>query len=654
MFSRYTLVLLVVVSVGFLVCSAQSDDYDTTCNRIVTFAKKAASEFNQGNVEGAQASIAKAEEAFESAVAIDAENPQAYLFMGTFKSNTHEYDESIQFFEKALTLIPESDKQNRFRIERSIHSTRFKKYSMLRDKAYDNGRGNVTLAYEYGQMQLKYTPHMYRTNHEIGTLGAMLCEYDDDTNAICHQSHVYYRIATYSSLQHYTVARGHKSPEPVKMACMRSDIFLGVWDVEKYNKKDGRLSVEEPTPGVYINKLHGKYNIQGPDGLISAEDEKSGDCAVFVQSEDHYFNVAANLMPETRPKYPPGDLEEDEPVFSLVQFAGATFYHWITEGLPKLIAFRFFDPQAPKYKILVPTVPSKDGTKLFPSFITESLDMLRVDEADIIPYMGTGMRGEDGARIATVTWGAQPCPGETIAENVMARRMCAALPHPKPLKMARDALSVAASITASAAGPPKYILIARRGDAVTTRQFNESALIDRIRESLPEAGYYTYEVVEFFSNKQSLGSAFNLFRNAAVVVGAHGGALANLIVCRPNTGVVEIGFKTVSARHYEHMSSVLGLNYQRVRVKEDLLHRALMAPTIDVDFDAVVNATLAVRPPPSEEDELLKNNPNLRKGGVRKLTSEETEKMPSDSPSKATAEDLDKEEDEEEAFEEEL
>ena len=47
--------------------------------------------------------------------------------MGTLKSNTHEYDESIQFFEKALALIPESDKQNRFRIERSIHSTRFKK-----------------------------------------------------------------------------------------------------------------------------------------------------------------------------------------------------------------------------------------------------------------------------------------------------------------------------------------------------------------------------------------------------------------------------------------------------------------------------------------------------------------------------------------------
>lgn len=628
-----TLVVALILITGSANAAAPAGgggSYDSYCNQIVTFAKKAAGEYNKGNVAGAEASIAKADKAFEDAVAIDPENPQAYLFMGTFKTNTHKYDESIEYFQKALSMIPESDKQNRFRIEKSIHSAYYKKYSMLRDRAYDNGNGNVTLAYEYGKLQLQYSPAPHRTHHELATLGAMLCEYDDDTNAMCHQSHVYYRIATYSTLQHYNVARSHSLKEAAKMACMRSDIFLGVWDVEKYNKKDGRLKVDEPVEGLYINKLKGEYNIQGPDGLITSEDQTLGDCSVFIQSEDHYFNVAANLFPEVKPKYPPGELDPDESVFSLAQFAGSTFYHWMVEGIPKLIAFRFFDPDAHKTRILVPAAPSKDGKTIFPSFITESLKMLRIDENSIIPYMGTGMRGEDGARITTVTWKAQSCPGETMAEDYLARRMCAALPHPKPLKMARDALSVAASVTEAPRAPPKYILIARRGDDVTSRQFNETALIEQLVEALPEAGYFTYKIVEFYANKHSLAGALNLFRKATVVVGAHGGALSNLIVSPIGTGVVEIGFQSVSARHYEHMSAVLGLNYRRVRVTEDPLQRALGAPTIEVDFDAVIKATLELLPPPSEEDNAIKANPDLQKGArtFSKESMEEFNKAP--------------------------
>lgn len=651
-------VLVVVVALTVLLSGAEAaGSYDSYCNQIVTFAKKAAGEYNQGNVVGAEASIAKADKAFADAIAVDPENPQAYLFMGTFKTNTHKYDDSIEYFQKALSMIPESDKQNRFRIEKSIHSAYYKKYSMLRDRAYDNGNGNVTLAYEYGKLQLQYSPAPHRTHHELATLGVMLCEYDDDdTNAMCHQSHVYYRIATYSTLQHYNVARSHNLKEAAKMACMRSDIFLGEWNVEKYDKKDGRLKVDEPVEGLYINKLKGEYNIQGPDGLITSEDQTLGDCSVFIQSEDHYFNVAANLFPEVKPKYPPGELDADEPVLSLAQFAGSTFYHWMVEGLPKLIAFRFFDPDAHKTRILVPATPSKNGKNIFPSFITESLKLLRVDENDIIPYMGTGMRGEDGAQITTVTWKAQPCPGETMAEDYLARRMCAALPHPKPLKMARDALSVAASIAEAPRGPPKFILIARRGDDVTSRQFNETALIEQLVEALPEAGYFTYKIVEFYASKHSLAGALNLFKKATVIVGAHGGALSNLIVSPAGTGVVEIGFKSVSARHYEHMSAVLGLNYRRVRVTEDPLQRALGAPTIEVDFDAVVKATLELLPPPSEEDDAIKANPDLQKGArtFSKESMEEFNKAPGYGSMKETstdqAEDLlseDEDEDEE-------
>eukprot|EP00804_Cyclotella_cryptica_P025085 CCRYP_016555-RB/>CCRYP_016555-RB protein AED:0.25 eAED:0.25 QI:37/1/1/1/0.66/0.5/4/725/769 len=61
-----------------------------------------------------------------------------------------------------------------------------------------------------------------------------------------------------------------------------------------------------------------------------------------------------------------------------------------------------------------------------------------------------------------------------------------------------------------------------------------------------------------------------LFRSAAVVVGVHGAALANIAFCTHGSTVIELGFESLpQASHYRHLSSALGLKHVDVWLERD-------------------------------------------------------------------------------------
>ena len=66
------------------------------------------------------------------------------------------------------------------------------------------------------------------------------------------------------------------------------------------------------------------------------------------------------------------------------------------------------------------------------------------------------------------------------------------------------------------------------------------------------------------------------------MVAAHGGALANLIFCKEGTAVVEVGWASPCASHYEHVSAALSLSYTRVIAAKDPLGRGLGVPEIEL------------------------------------------------------------------------
>ena len=52
-----------------------------------------------------------------------------------------------------------------------------------------------------------------------------------------------------------------------------------------------------------------------------------------------------------------------------------------------------------------------------------------------------------------------------------------------------------------------------------------------------------------------------LFERAAVVVGVHGAALANVVFCRAGTALVEVPMKEPCFRDYTHAAMALDLRY---------------------------------------------------------------------------------------------
>jgi capsular polysaccharide biosynthesis protein len=57
------------------------------------------------------------------------------------------------------------------------------------------------------------------------------------------------------------------------------------------------------------------------------------------------------------------------------------------------------------------------------------------------------------------------------------------------------------------------------------------------------------EVREFRSQDTTIRQAIGLFHRALVVIGVHGGALANTVFCRPGTLLAEIAFRAPQVRH---------------------------------------------------------------------------------------------------------
>ena len=65
--------------------------------------------------------------------------------------------------------------------------------------------------------------------------------------------------------------------------------------------------------------------------------------------------------------------------------------------------------------------------------------------------------------------------------------------------------------------------------------------------------------------KQTLNQ-INLFYNADIIVGLHGGGFANLVFCRPQTKVIEL--KTPeSGPPIENLAKKNNLNYKSVEIK---------------------------------------------------------------------------------------
>ena len=92
---------------------------------------------------------------------------------------------------------------------------------------------------------------------------------------------------------------------------------------------------------------------------------------------------------------------------------------------------------------------------------------------------------------------------------------------------------------------------------------------DTKEDSAAAAAAAVPEFVVFDGGKMSTAEAVALFSRAAVVVGVHGAALANILFSPSSALLVELGFKTPTAVHYEQSALALGLAYHKELLDSD-------------------------------------------------------------------------------------
>ena len=566
--------LLLLLFAGALAVAAadvaKPNEYENLCEAIATHAQAASRAYNSGDTSKAQKHVERAEAAFKRAVAIDGDQPYAYMNYGNFLANANRFDEALDLLHAAMERLQadaNADAEAVEYVRGSVRRALYGRASMNRDMVYQEGQGNVTAAWLWALEQLPISPFPPRTLHDIATMELMMC----DTDPLkCKSARERLQQAQQSSAIQYMSARAKSMPAEAQHACHAS---AGVISGSNWPRCPEVSQSMPPStalplpPGLLALTVAPPLRLIGRDGMLLLDDVRSScACNLLSPASDPLLDVFSNVASNQEARERQSSTGNPSyllalPLLSLVQFATRSFYHWMCEALPRLVVAQavWGMPSSSTYNVLIPTAP--------PSFMTQSLRALGVTSPT--DYRRSLHLAK--APLLFVTWTTQ-----SLASNETSGF---SLAHPSALQMLRTRLLDGMQL--QPLQRPSIVLASRGGD-VGMRNFEEPALIAALSSALPD-----YDVI-VANGSQPLLQNLALFAAASAVVGAHGGALANIVVCAAETPVVEIGFASEASWHYEHVANALQLRYVRVLAHADPLLRSVGAARISVDIAAVV------------------------------------------------------------------
>lgn len=246
----------------------------------------------------------------------------------------------------------------------------------------------------------------------------------------------------------------------------------------------------------------------------------------------------------------PGSVVKYKKVASLLQFAGASFYHLVMEVLPRLVLLKRKIEEDPELKILVckDTSKSQFATSFFKLFFSSDAQqdvLTRFEEYDC--------SGPNNVRVRAKTL-LYPAWDRVVAHDHVAH----SLAPPTLLKELRANVRARVSAQHQQTATKTVVYCTRKGQSMR-ELVGEADFIARIAQTVTAASA-DYELV-VFDGKMPAVTAMALFSRAAVVVGVHGGALTNIIACAEGSTLIELGFNAGFTRHYASATQGLGMRY---------------------------------------------------------------------------------------------
>eukprot|EP00035_Acanthoeca_spectabilis_P008519 m.155128 g.155128 ORF g.155128 m.155128 type:complete len:783 (+) comp14396_c0_seq2:174-2522(+) len=580
-------VALVLLHTGLDGAAAQgsgNEEYDDHCRAIVHHAMLAAQKHNQDHDEaGAEAEMELSAQAFEAAIKVIPDMPQAYANMAQALHNSNRLEQALPMWDATLKYAPEHIIPT---VRRKRRHTLYGVHSMARDQAYSEGAGNVSEAHAHALRQLEVYPASPIILHDIATLELMLVERAPDrVDAARERFAAAAAAATAGWIAGEREANSRctlNSPPPATAGASAAsgpaadaDPTPTVATLRPVNSVlpeaggDGETitavtttivnadGVPEATQLRYVERRTfvaalDSVEISGKDAVVLAP-RKTKPCAVYTDTSFPYIDLALNLelirlwadesppgwhnpggYPGVRAKIPPPAKFTE--VASIVSFAGLSFYHFLLEGLPRLLLLRPLLAADPALKVL----SCRDTTAN--KFPTQYLGLIPgLDGASLADrFVEYECRGRGGVRARAKrlhypSWDPVEAnhPSHCLPPHSLLRELRAVLTSavgpPSAGGVAASAGGVAApAATASTDAAPlrrTVVFVSREG--LRMRQLaEESGLVAAIEAALPEG----FSLTVFRGNGTAV-EALRLFASAAAVVGVHGGALANIVAC---------------------------------------------------------------------------------------------------------------------------
>ena len=580
-----------------------TESYDEVADQIILHAQRAARLHNAGgNAKSTQAAIQDALAAFEKARNLAPEEPQAFLNAANFLQNINRFDESMDLWDSALTLL--NRRQGVPGVVEAIHHAtkrrrhaQYGKYSTQRDQAYKEGTGDIELALRAAKKQLSiyWSP---RILHDIATLSSVQSEIQPSSANVASK---YFSLGQNVSLNAAATFQrtmlAHKTGR--KPRCPRK---VKIWPLQRV-KNSTKLSIhrsrvtslategndnnayseifDEGSFGPHvtvISRPDASIRISGRDGVISIIDKGTCSLVVLQASEWPYVPLHENvwlaetwitntslriydhsLMHRYQPPNPTAVHTVIDAAVSLVHFGSSYgFYHFLMGTIPRLASILAggWLHADPRLRLLVPNRSS--------SRFIDDLLRLALPSSDLygrITDYDSSL--EPGVRFRLRTLILPDWEMITRADDRGMPTHC--LPSPRALRAARRLLLTnAADLEFNKEGSYTVVYASRNGSSRVLDQ--RASLLRALRKKLPADA----RLVEFDGRNRSIEHAVDLFHSAVAIVGVHGAALANSLFARPGTLLMEIGFRAPTTSHYHHAALALGLRYEIVHVNPDI------------------------------------------------------------------------------------
>jgi len=518
-----------IIDLSVIGILADAHAYDGLIEKMIGHFQKAGALRNQGYVEKSDNEVKRGEKAFNKAIRLDPELPDAYLNIAQFYLNSKQYDISLPHFNLAKEKVRNSGQNPKYvaMIDNRIQQVHYAKASKVRDEVYQGGQGNMDEALKMVNKQLEIFPEHPANLHDKGTILANLGAVQDRSKEA---------IASWNAAQKASV-------EMWTTGCSKTRELVLNW------RKATEVKIHE-IPGqdgvnraAYIAEFP-PVQLSGDDGIISTK------CSIYVPSNGAAINLSANIpmtekWTDGRPFDPfIGKPHVDIPVreikeaASVIQMASSQFYHNLIEVGARLMLLKKFLGEGEKIKIPIIVPASKTTQQL--------IKMLKI-ENPIIEYT-LGRSVQPRMKIKKLWYADWPsCPLEedgchcTPPEHLIRELQAAFVPTPS-----------------SSPGTPRTLFL-QRGEQSMRNLINEKEVIESF------AGAEAYNPADF-----TLDNVIEDFRSVTKIIGVHGAALANAIFLQPNSTVIELGWPQVPiAGHFRHLARALRLHLETLPLEPD-------------------------------------------------------------------------------------